>query len=80
MNKEPQSKHDHYNRVELPRQEYTSCLSFSIERMPNVDLFDAEDRFELPKLYTWPLPEVIAYKLVQKSIQYYIFLLQFEML
>jgi hypothetical protein len=34
----------------------TSCLSFSIERMPNVDLFDAEDRFELPKLYTWPLP------------------------
>jgi hypothetical protein len=48
--------------------------------MPSVDLFDAEDRFELPKLYTWPLPAVITLKLVQKSIQHYIFLLQFEML
>jgi len=32
-----------------------------------VDLLDAEDQFELPKLYIWQLPAVITLKLVKKK-------------
>lgn len=47
----------------------------SLKRTPSVDLFDAEDQFELPKLYTWQLPAVITLKLVKKKHQHSILLL-----
>jgi len=43
----------------------------SLERMPNMDLFDAEDQFELPKLYIWQLPAIITLKLVKKHPTFY---------
>lgn len=66
MNKEPQSKQlEHYIKKQIMDGIAVSLLS--LKRTPSVDLFDAEDQFELPKLYTWQLPAVITLKLVKKK-------------